>query len=144
MGNAAKYLNGATVERSDDYLLTLEKTDKQAKITITRKPAQRSLLARLFGAETAAEYDYVSELGYLIINIPADAAEGDTLRYTVTKGNYTIDDGTESGKTYTFSGTEQEVALTAGYQLSCEQVVAGMATALTVTDADFEIKWAGE
>ena len=136
MGNAAKYLQDATVERSDDYLLTLEKTDKQAKITITRKPAQRSLLARLFGAETAAEYDYVSELGYLIINIPADVAEGDTLRYTVTKGNYTIDDGTESGKTYTFSGTEQEVALTAGYQLSCEQVVAGMATALTVTDAE--------
>lgn len=136
MGNAAKYLQGATVESSDDYLLTLEKTDKQAKITITRKPAQRSLLARLFGAETAAEYDYVSELGYLIINIPADVAEGDTLRYTVTKGNYTIDDGTESGKTYTFSGTEQEVALTAGYQLSCERVVAGMATALTVTDAE--------
>lgn len=136
MGNAAKYLQGATVENSDDYLLTLEKTDKQAKITITRKPAQRSLLARLFGAESTVEYDYVSELGYLIINIPADAAEGDTLRYTVTKGNYTIDDGTESGKTYTFSGTEQEVALTAGYQLSCEQVVAGMATALTVTDAE--------
>lgn len=136
MGNAVKYLQDATVESSDDYLLTLEKTDKQAKITITRKPAQRSLLARLFGAETAAEYDYVSELGYLIINIPADVAEGDTLRYTVTKGNYTIDDGTESGKTYTFSGTEQEVALTAGYQLSCEQVVAGMATALTVTDAE--------
>ena len=136
MGNAAKYLQGATVESSDDYLLTLEKTDKQAKITITRKPAQRSLLARLFGAETAAAYDYVSELGYLIINIPADVAEGDTLRYTVTKGTYTIDDRTESGKTYTFSGTEQEVALTAGYQLSCEQVVAGMATALTVTDAE--------
>lgn len=136
MGNAAKYLNGATVERSDDYLLTLEKTDKQAKITITRKPAQRSLLARLFGAETAAEYDYVSELGYLIINIPADAAEGDTLRYTVTKGNYTIDDGAESGKTYTFSGTEQEVALTAGYQLSCERAIVGMSTELTVTDAD--------
>ena len=136
MGNAAKYLQGATVERSDDYQLTLEKTDKQAKITITRKPAQRSLLARLFGAETAAEYDYVSELGYLIINIPADAAEGDTLRYTVTKGNYTIDDGTESGKTYTFSGTEQEVALTAGYQLSCERAIVGMSTELTVTDAD--------
>lgn len=136
MGNAVKYLQDATVESSDDYLLTLETTDKQAKITITRKPAQRSLLARLFGAETAAEYDYVSELGYLIINIPADVAEGDTLRYTVTKGTYTIDDRTESGKTYTFSGTEQEVALTAGYQLSCEQVVAGMATALTVTDAE--------
>ena len=136
MGNAAKYLQDATVERSDDYLLTLETTDKQAKITITRKPAQRSLLARLFGAETAAEYGYVSELGYLIINIPADVAEGDTLRYTVTKGNYTIDDGTESGKTYTFSGTEQEVALTAGYQLSCERTIVGMSTELTVTDAD--------
>ena len=136
MGNAAKYLQDATVERSDDYLLTLETTDKQAKITITRKPAQRSLLARLFGAETAAEYGYVSELGYLIINIPADVAEGDTLRYTVTKGNYTIDDGTESGKTYTFSGTEQEVALTAGYQLSCERAIVGMSTELTVTDAD--------
>lgn len=136
MGNAAKYLNGATVESSDDYLLTLEKTDKQAKITITRKPAQRSLLARLFGAETAAEYDYVSELGYLIINIPADVAEGDTLRYTVTKGTYTIDDGTESGKTYTFSGTEQEVALTAGYHLSCERAIVGMSTELTVADAE--------
>ena len=136
MGNAAKYLEKATVEGSDEYELTLTKTEKQAKITIERKPAQRSLLARLFGAETAAAYDYVSEVGYLIINIPADAAEGDTLRYTVTKGNYTIDDGTESGKTYTFSGTEQEVVLTAGYQLSCEQVVAGMATELTVTDAE--------
>ena len=136
MGNAAKYLQGATVENSDDYLLTLEKTDKQAKITITRKPAQRSLLARLFGAETAAAYDYVSELGYLIINIPADAAEGDTLRYTVTKGNYTIDNGTESGQSYTFSGTEQEVALTAGYQLSCERAIVGMSTELTVTDAE--------
>ena len=136
MGNAAKYLEKATVEGSDEYELTLIKTDKQAKITITRKPAQRSLLARLFGAKTAAAYDYVSELGYLIINIPADVAEGDTLRYTVTKGNYTIDDGTESGKTYTFSGTEQEVALTAGYQLSCEQATVGMSTELTVTDAD--------
>ena len=114
----------------------LIKTDKQAKITITRKPAQRSLLARLFGAETAAEYDYVSELGYLIINIPADVAEGDTLRYTVTKGNYTIDDGTESGKTYTFSGTEQEVKLTAGYHLSCEWAIVGMSTELTVADAE--------
>ena len=136
MGNAAKYLQDATVERSDDYLLTLETTDKQAKITITRKPAQRSLLARLFGAETAAEYGYVSELGYLVISIPADAAESDTLRYTVTKGSYTIDNGTESGKTYTFSGTEQEVALTAGYQLSCERAIVGMSTELTVTDAD--------
>lgn len=136
MGNAAKYLEKATVEGSDEYDLTLTKTEKQAKITIERKPAQRSLLARIFGAETAAAYDYVSELGYLIINIPADAAESDTLRYTVTKGNYTIDNGTESGQSYTFSGTEQEVALTAGYQLSCEQVVAGMATALTVTDAE--------
>lgn len=31
MGNAVKYLQDATVESSDDYLLTLEKTDKQAK-----------------------------------------------------------------------------------------------------------------
>lgn len=136
MGNAAKYLEKATVEGSDEYELTLTKTEKQAKITIKRKPPQRSLLARLFGAETAAAYDYVSELGYLVINIPADAVESDTLRYTVTKGNYTIDNGTESGKTYTFSGTEQEVALTAGYQLSCEQAIVGMSTELTVTDAD--------
>ena len=136
MGNAAKYLEKATVEGSDEYELTLTKTEKQAKITIERKPPQRSLLARLFGAETAAAYDYVSELGYLIINIPADAAEGDTLRYTVTKGNYTIDNGTESGQSYTFSGTEQEVALTAGYQLSCERAIVGMSTELTVTDAE--------
>lgn len=136
MGNAAKYLEKATVEGSDEYELTLSKTEKQAKITIERKPAQRSLLARLFGAETAVAYDYVSELGYLVISIPADAAESDTLRYTVTKGSYTIDNGTENGKNYTFSGTEQEVALTAGYQLSCERAIVGMSTELTVTDAD--------
>lgn len=136
MGNAAKYLEKATVEGSDEYELTLSKTEKQAKITIKRETTQPSLLARLFGAETAAAYDYVSELGYLVISIPADAAESDTLRYTVTKGSYTIDNGTESGKTYTFSGTEQEVKLTAGYQLSCEQAIVGMSTELTVTDAD--------
>lgn len=131
MGNAAKYLQDAIVESSDDYLLTLEKTDKQAKITITRKSAQRSLLARLFGAD-----DYVSELGYLIINIPADAAQDSKLKYTVTQGSYTIADGTENGKTYTFSGTEQEVALTAGYHLNCKWAIVGMPTELTVTDAD--------
>lgn len=136
MGNAAKYLEKATVEGSDEYELILSKTEKQAKITIKRETTQPSLLARLFGAEAAAAYDYVSELGYLVINIPADAAESDTLRYTVTKGSYTIDNGTESGKTYTFSGTEQEVALTAGYQLSCERAIVGMSTELTVTDAD--------
>lgn len=130
MGNAAKYLQDAIVESSDDYLLTLEKTDKQAKITITRKSAQWSLLARLFGAD-----DYVSELGYLIINIPADAAQDSKLKYTVTQGSYTIADGTEHGTKYTFSGTAQEVALTAGYHLNCEWAIVGMPTELTVTDA---------
>ena len=136
MGDAAKYLEGAKVESSDDYQLELEKTDKQAKITITRKSAQRSLLARLFGAESTVEYDYVSELGYLIINIPADAAQDSKLKYTVTQGSYTIADGTEHGTKYTFSGTAQEVALTAGYHLNCEWAIVGMPTELTVTDAD--------
>ena len=133
MGDAAKYLKGAKVEGVDGYELTLDAnalSKNQAKITIHKKPA--SLMARLFGLQSVAEGDYVSELGYLTINIPADAAQDSKLKYTVTQGTYTIADGTE----YTFSGTAQEVALTAGYQLSCEQVVAGMATALTVTDAE--------
>ena len=133
MGDAAKYLEGAKVEGVDGYELTLDAnalSKNQAKITIHKKPA--SLMARLFGLQSVAEGDYVSELGYLTIKIPADAAQDSKLKYTVTQGTYTIADGTE----YTFSGTEQEVALTAGYQLSCEQVVAGMATALTVTDAE--------
>lgn len=137
MGDAAKYLADATVEGVDGYELTLDTnalSKNQAKITIHKKPA--SLMARLFGLQSVAEGDYVSELGYLTINIPADAAQDSKLKYTVTQGTYTIADGTEHGTTYTFSGTEQEVALTAGYQLSCEQVVAGMATALTVTDAE--------
>lgn len=137
MGDAAKYLEGAKVEGVDGYELTLDAnalSKNQAKITIQKKPA--SLMARLFGLQSVAEGDYVSELGYLTIKIPADAAQDSKLKYTVTQGTYTIADGTEHGTTYTFSGTEQEVALTAGYQLSCEQVVAGMATALTVTDAE--------
>lgn len=138
MGDAAKYLAGATVEGVDGYELTLDTnallSKNQAKIKILKKPA--SLMARLFGLQSVAEGDYVSELGYLTIKIPADAAQDSKLKYTVTQGTYTIADGTEHGTTYTFSGTAQEVALTAGYQLSCEQVVAGMATALTVTDAE--------
>ena len=137
MGDAAKYLEGAKVEGVDGYELTLDanaQSKNQAKIKILKKPA--SLMARLFGLQSVAEGDYVSELGYLTIKIPADAAQDSKLKYTVTQGTYTIADGTEHGTTYTFSGTEQEVALTAGYQLSCEQVVAGMATALTVTDAE--------
>lgn len=137
MGDAAKYLAGATVEGVDGYALTLDTNalnKNQAKITIQKKPA--SLMARLFGLQSVAEEDYVSELGYLTIKIPADAAQDSKLKYIVTQGTYTIADGTEHGTTYTFSGTAQEIALTAGYQLSCEQVVAGMATALTVTDAE--------
>lgn len=137
MGDAENYLKGAKVERVDGYELTLDtnaSSKNQAKIKIRKK--QASLMARLFGLQSVAEGDYVSELGYLTINIPADAAQDSKLKYTVTQGSYTIADGTEHGKTYTFSGTAQEVALTAGYQLSCEQVVAGMATALTVTDAE--------
>ena len=137
MGDAAKYLEGAKVEGVDGYELTLDAnalSKNQAKITIQKKPA--SLMARLFGLQSVAEGDYVSELGYLTIKIPADAAQDSKLKYTVTQGTYTIADGTGHDTTYTFSGTEQEVALTAGYQLSCEQVVAGMATALTVTDAE--------
>ena len=93
-------------------------------------------MARLFGLQSTAEEDYVSELGYLTIKIPADAAQDSTLKYTVTQGTYTIADGTEHGMTYTFSGTVQEIALTAGYQLNCGQAIAGMPTELTVTDAD--------
>ena len=136
MGDAAKYLAGATVEGVDGYALTLDTNalnKNQAKITIQKKPA--SLMARLFGLQSVAEEDYVSELGYLTIKIPADAAQDSKLKYIITQGTYTIADGTEHGTTYTFSGTAQEIALTAGYQLSCEQVVAGMATELTVTDA---------
>ena len=137
MGDAAKYLEGAKVEGVDGYELTLDtnaSSKNQAKIKIRKK--QASLMARLFGLQSVAEGDYVSELGYLTINIPADAAQDSKLKYTVTQGTYIIADGTEHGTRYTFSGTAQEVALTAGYQLSCEQVVAGMATALTVTDAE--------
>ena len=135
MGDAEKYLAGAKVEDSDNYTLTLDTealSQKQAIITIEKKPAQQSLLTRLFGVRSAAEYDYVSELGNLIINIPADAKEGNKLKYTVTQGTYTIDNTT----TYTFSGTEQEIAFTAGYQISCEQAIAGMPADLVVTDAN--------
>lgn len=135
MGDAEKYLTGAKVEESDNYTLTLDEealNQKQAIITIEKKPPQQSLLARLFGVRSAAEYDYVSELGNLIINIPANAKEGNKLKYTVTQGTYTIDNTT----TYTFSGTEQEIAFTAGYQISCEQAIAGMPADLVVTDAN--------
>ena len=141
--DAAKYLKGAKVESlSNDYELTLDEAalDKGlAKITVEKEPAQRTLLARLFGTRSAAADDYVSELGYLILQIPADAAEGSALQYAVTQGSYTVDNDTESGKSYTFSGTEQVIELTAGYQLSCRQAIVEMPTELTVLDADGKV-----
>lgn len=139
MGDAAKYLTGASVEGANGYALTLDQdalAKGLVKITIQKEAKPQSLFARLFGAQSTISYDYVSELGYLTIKIPADAAQDSTLKYTVTQGTYTIDNGTENGQTYTFSGTEQKIALTAGYQLSYEQAIVGMSTELTVTDAN--------
>ena len=139
MGNAAKYLAGAKVESlSSDYTLTLNQNALEkglAKITVTKPPVTQARRAMRTGAQDT-DYNYVSELGYLIITIPANAASDSVLKCTVTQGSYTVADGTETGTAYTFSGTEKVVPMTASYQLTCEQAIAGMPAELTVTDAD--------
>ena len=139
MGNAAKYLKGAKVESlSSDYTLTLDQNALEkglAKITVTKPPVTQARRAMRTGAQDT-DYNYVSELGYLIITIPANAASDSVLKCTVTQGSYTVADGTETGTAYTFSGTEKVVPMTASYQLTCEQAIAGMPAELTVTDAD--------
>lgn len=138
MGNAAKYLAGAKVESlSSDYTLTLDQSALAkglAKITVTKPQAMQARRAMRTGAQDM-DYNYVSELGYLIINIPENAASDSKLKCTVTQGSYTVagDTGTT---TYTFSGTEKVVPMTASYQLTCEQAIVGMPAELTVTDAD--------
>ena len=136
MSNAAKYLAGATVESlSNDYTLTRDQdalAKGLAKITIAKSATRLALLS---GTQDT-DYNYVSELGYLIINIPENAASDSELRCTVTQGSYTVADDTETGTAYTFSGTEKVVPMTASYQLTCDQAIAGMPAALTVTDAD--------
>lgn len=139
MGNAAEYLAGAKVESlSSDYTLTLDQNALEkglAKITVTKPPVTQARRAMRTGAQDT-DYNYVSELGYLIITIPANAASDSVLKCTVTQGSYTVADGTETGTAYTFSGTEKVVPMTASYQLTCEQAIAGMPAELTVTDAD--------
>ena len=141
MGNAAKYLAGAKVEPlSSDYTLTLDQSALAkglAKITVTKPQAMQARRAMRTGAQDT-DYNYVSELGYLIITIPENAASDSVLKCTVTQGSYTVADGTETGTgtAYTFSGTEKVVPMTASYQLTCEQAIAGMPAELTVTDAD--------
>lgn len=139
MGNAAEYLKGAEVEPlSSDYTLTLDQSALAkglAKITVTKPQAMQARRAMRTGAQDT-DYNYVSELGYLIINIPKNAASDSELKCTVTQGSYTIAGDTETGTTYTFSGTEKVVPMTASYQLTCEQAIAGMPAELTVTDAD--------
>ena len=139
MGNAAEYLKGAKVESlSSDYTLTLDQSALAkglAKITVTKPQAMQARRAMRTGAQDT-DYNYVSELGYLIINIPKNAASDSELKCTVTQGSYTIAGDTETGTTYTFSGTEKVVPMTASYQLTCEQAIAGMPAELTVTDAD--------
>ena len=138
MGNAAKYLAGAKVESlSSDYTLTLDQNALAkglAKITVTKPQATQARRAMRTGVQDT-DYNYVSELGYLIINIPENAASDSKLKCTVTQGSYTVagDTGTT---TYTFSGTEKVVPMTASYQLTCEQAIVGMPAELTVTDAD--------
>lgn len=139
MGNAAEYLKDAKVESlSSDYTLTLDQSALAkglAKITVTKPQAMQAWRAMRTGAQDT-DYNYVSELGYLIINIPKNAASDSELKCTVTQGSYTIAGDTETGTTYTFSGTEKVVPMTASYQLTCEQAIAGMPAELTVTDAD--------
>ena len=138
MGNAAEYLAGAKVESlSGDCTLTLDQNALAkglAKITVTKHNVQ-ARRAMLTSAQDT-DYNYVSELGYLIIKIPENAASDSVLRCTVTQGSYTVADDTETGTTYTFSGTEKVVPMTASYRLTCEQAIAGMPAELTVTDAD--------
>ena len=139
MGNAAEYLAGAKVESlSSDYTLTLDQNALAkglAKITVTKPQATQARRAMRTGVQDT-DYNYVSELGYLIITIPENAASDSVLKCTVTQGSYTVADGTETGTAYTFSGTEKVVPMTASYQLTCEQAIAGMSAELTVTDAD--------
>ena len=139
MGNAAKYLAGAKVESlSSDYTLTLDQdalAKGLAKITVTKPQATQARRAMRTGVQDT-DYNYVSELGYLIITIPENAASDSKLKCTVTQGSYTVADGTETGTAYTFSGTEKVVPMTASYQLTCEQAIARMPAELTVTDAD--------
>lgn len=136
MGNAAKYLKEAKVESLGNYNLTLDQNALAkglAKITVAKQTAQ-ARRAMLTSAQDT-DYNYVSELGYLIINIPENAASDSELRCTVTQGSYTVADDTETGTTYTFSGEEKVIPLRADYQLTCEQAIAGMPAELSVTDA---------
>ena len=140
MGNAAEYLAGAEVESrsSSDYTLKLDQNALAkglAKITVTKSQAPQARRAMRTGVQDT-DYNYVSELGYLIITIPENAASDSKLKCTVTQGSYTVADGTETGTAYTFSGTEKVVPMTASYQLTCEQAIARMPAELTVTDAD--------
>lgn len=133
MGNAAKYLTGATVESLGNYNLTLDHNALAkglAKITVTKQTVQ-ARRAMLTSAQDT-DYNYVSELGYLIIKIPENAASDSELKCTVTQGSYTLGDDSS----YTFSGEEKVIALSADYQLLCEQAIVGMSAELTVTDAD--------
>ena len=129
----AKYLAGAAVESIDSrYQLTLDESalsKGQAHITIS-KPAVQTFSAQ------SASYDYVSEIGCLVLTMPADAATDASLKYTITKGDYTTvsSDGTTSRSS--FSGTEQTIALTAQYKISCAQAIAGLPAVITVTDAN--------
>lgn len=123
----AKYLQGATVEAAgSDYEIKLDQAalaKGQAKIKIQKIVVVQSLAAANY------DYDYDSELGYLVIRIPEDAANDDSFAYTVSRGEYITTTGTNS-----FSGTEQRIALSADYQLTCSQAVAGLPTTITVTD----------
>lgn len=139
MGNAAKYLAGAKVESlSSDYTLALDQNALAkglAKITVTKPQATQARRAMRTGVQDT-DYNYVSELGYLIITIPENAASDSVLKCTVTQGSYTVANDSGTGTAYTFSGTEKVVPMTASYQLTCEQAIAGMSAELTVTDAD--------
>ena len=135
MGNAAKYLTGATVEPLGNYNLTLDQNALAkglAKITVTKQTVQVRRAMRTSAQDT--DYNFVSELGYLIIKIPENAASDSELRCTVTQGSYTVTDSSGTETAYTFSGEEKVIPLRADYQLTCEQAIAGMPAELTVTD----------
>lgn len=134
MGNAAAYLAGAKTESlNSSYEVKLDAD--ALKKGLARLTVSKNVVVQTMAARQSASYDYDSELGYLIITIPANAASDSELRCSVTQGSYTVANSSGGETAYTFSGEEKIIPLRADYQLSCEQAIAGMPAELLVTDA---------
>lgn len=121
-GNSIKDQLNNAIQYGNGYEQAAKPVYSDGKITISAKKKDAS------ESESPSK-----EIAKITFDIPKDAKEGASFNYSVPEGSYSVNNGL-----YTFSQSEQKVALTAAYNVKASRAIAGYPVTFTVTNVDGE------